>query len=497
MTAARQNKRRVDESTHLLLSDTETEFQSIPPPFGESIPRKWPIQDELQQMTLLAIPVVGTYLLEIIPGVVSILLVGNLQEENAADYMAATGLAVSFTNLFGISIGLGLASAMDTLCSQAYGAKETRRMGIYLQTGMIVLGITSLLLYPVFRNGATMLIAGLDQPVALSQLAGSFIRCSFPGIPFFFLYELLRKVLQAKNCAIPMVFVAVGANVINAGLGYYLVHHTSWGWLGAAVARTVSYVSFSALLIPYIVWSGHHRDFWTGIELDKAWTGVGQFLQLGLPGMLQVCSESWAFQCAAFFCGMLPNAVVDIGANAVIYNIASVAFMFYFGISIASNVRIGNALGANDVGRAKVAAGVSLALVLCAALALAAGLLLGRNIFPRLFTKDHDISELSATLIVVAAFFQLPDAMNAALQGIFRGSGRQSLGANLNFFAFYVVGLPLGVVLSFGLHMDVVGLWIGLSGGLLVIAIVGTILVAHSDWNACAEEAQNRLYSSP
>ena len=100
-------------------------------------------------MTNLALPVIGTYILEMLPGLVSIVLVGQIQDAQTEEFMDATALAVMFMNLTGTSIGFGMASAMDTLCSQAFGAKVTHKMGTYLQTGALILAV---LVQGIFRG---------------------------------------------------------------------------------------------------------------------------------------------------------------------------------------------------------------------------------------------------------------------------------------------------------------------------------------------------------
>ena len=145
-----------------------------------------------------------------------------------------------------------------------------------------------------------------------------------------------------------MFVVSVLANFINLSLGYYLVYQTEWGWLGASVARSACSCAFFALLLPYTVYSGLAKSFWTGLHPVEAIRGVPIFLSLGVPGMLQVCFEWWSFEALGLLCGLLPDPVVSIGANAVINNVSAMVYMLYLGISISGNVRIGNALGAGD-----------------------------------------------------------------------------------------------------------------------------------------------------
>ena len=290
--------------------------------------------DELKGMTSLVVPVVATYLLEFLPGLVSIILVGHLHSDKTEEYIDATALSVAFMNLCGLSIGIGLSTAMDTLCSQAYGAGETEKMGVYLQTGVIILAVLSICIGITFYNATNILLA-LGQPAEVSELTGEAVWILLWGVPFMFAYELLRKVLQAQNIASPMMYVSIGANVVNAGVGYLLTYHSCYGWIGASVARSVCNCSFVVLLLPYVLSSGLVKTFWNGFHLREAFEGIPQFLALGLPGAAQLCFEWWAFEVISLICGLLPNAVVDIGANAVMMNINAMSFMFYLGISIS------------------------------------------------------------------------------------------------------------------------------------------------------------------
>ena len=275
--------------------------------------------DEVREMVQLAIPVIGTYILEMLPGIVSIILVGHVHGEFTKEYMDAASLAVMFVNLTALSVGFGLASAMDTLCSQAVGANEEHRIGNYLQTGFIVLSAAFCVVF-LLNYYASRILQVLGQPTLISELAGTFTLWLIPGIPFLFLYELLRKVLQAQHVAMPMLYIAIAANLINAVLGWYLVYYTQWGWLGASVARTVCNVSFCLFMVLYLWASNSFQSFWGGWHLAAALKGLPEFFSLGIPGALQLCFEYWAFECLALISGLLPNAVLAIGANAILLN---------------------------------------------------------------------------------------------------------------------------------------------------------------------------------
>ncbi|KAL7468230.1 hypothetical protein ACHAXS_008460 [Conticribra weissflogii] len=465
-----------------------------------------------------------------------------------------------FMNVVALAPGFGLLSAMDTLCSQAHGANQTAKMGTYALTALFILSIVFLLVSTVLWNAHRALLL-LGQPPLVCEMAGTFSRYLLPGIPFCYVYEIIRKVSQSRNEAMPMLFSSVACNLVNAILGYYLVKYTEMGWIGAAVARSASNV----VLVPGVIFGmvggmgggdkrmketkresgcgvgmvenavkGDSRGLYQEIKEDAVWNdangqvvGNGEiemrdeddkeflhhlwtgfvasealslksvvgFLELGIPGALQVMFEWWAFEALALLCGILPGdeAIIGIGANAIILNVSSTTYMVYMGMSVAGNVRLGNALGAGDAHRARVASNLTLSLGAITALINIGFLLSTRTTLPWCFTTDVDIAKEAEHLFVIAACYQLPDAINGAVQGIFRGSGRQALAAQWNFVAYYCIGIPLAYVFGIAFGGGVEGLWWGITVGLSVIATGCTGIVLRSDWEAFSSEAKARM----
>jgi len=480
------------------------------------------LKDEMKSMIELSIPVCVTYLLEMLPGITTIILVGRMKDGSKL-HMDATALASMFVNITGMSTGLGLLTAMDTLCSHAHGANQPTKMGTYLLTGMFVMTITFVIVGIVIWNTTPILMAcGQHSNVAIG--AGHFAKYMLPSVPFVYAYEILRKISQARNEATPMVVSAIVSNIVNVGLGYYLVNCTMWGWLGAAVARSVGAILMLPALILSMIYcergeamkvsndddvgknnanqEGMDGQFfhhlWEGFQPSQALTikAIVKFLDLGIPGMLQLMFEWVAFEVIALLCGIIPNqeeALIAIGSNAIVFNVSSFAFMLYLGTGVAGNVRIGNALGAGDAHRAEVATYLAVAIGTLLSLVNIALIVTFRENFASIFTNDEDLLNECRSLFIVVALFQLPDAINGVEQGVFRASGRQSLSAKLNFVAYYVIGIPVGYCLAIPFGMGVEGLWIGMFAGLVVISTANSIVIWKSDWAALATAATSRL----
>lgn len=85
-----------------------------------------------------------------------------------------------------------------------------------------------------------------------------------------------------------------------------------------------------------------------------------------------------------------------------------------------------------------------------------------------LFTQDPEVIKLVAQTLPVCATMQLFDGMAAVSHGLLRGIGRQEIGGYVNLLAYYVVALPISFGLGFGLGWNLVGLWMGVTFGLLL-----------------------------
>ncbi|KAF4323448.1 hypothetical protein BBO99_00001324 [Phytophthora kernoviae] len=448
---------------------------------------------ELKTLLKLVYPVVVTTALEFLPGFTCIILAGHIKSPHTQQYVDAATLSTMFMNITGFSVGFGLTSALDTLCSQAYGAKRFGKIGLYFQAGLLII-LTCL--GPVFLLNwySEQFLLHMGQDPEVSRLAQTFSRWMLPGMPFVFLYELVRKVLQAQNIMKPLVGIAVVGNIVNIVTGYWLTYHTSMGFEGIALSRSLGNMVLPLLLIPYFCHHPHHlTQWWSGWHLQQAAGQVGLFLRLGVPGMLMMTMEWWAFELLTLMAGVLPNAVVAVSAHAVQVNVNNLIYMVFAGLAVASNIRVGNCLGANAPKQAKLACTVALTLTLAISSAFSVMLYVMRSEIPSLFLNDRESIERAASVLAVWAPLEVLDGLNAVVQGVFRGAGKQKVAATVNAVAYYVFGIPVAAVLGFYCVLGVEGLWLGFGFGIFVAASLQFyLLFKRWTWVELADDAQER-----
>ncbi|KAE9285418.1 hypothetical protein PF001_g21922 [Phytophthora fragariae] len=470
--------------TYVAIPDThkETPLQSEPK-----------VAQELQTLLSLVYPVVMTTGLEFLPGFTCIILAGHIESPQTQQYVDAATLSTMFMNISAFSVGSGLSSALDTLCSQAYGAKRFDKIGLYFQAGCMVIATCFV---PIFLlnwySGHFLLLVGQDPEV--SRLAQSFSRWAVLGGPFVFLYKPLRKVLQAHNIMKPLVAIAAIGAAVNAVSGYVLTYHTSMGFEGIALSRSLGNMALPLLLMPYFYFHPHHlNQWWRGWNLQKAQAHVGLFLRLGLPGFLMMMFEWWAFEVLTLMSGVLPDAVKSVSAHAVQVNVNNMIYMVFWGLAVAANVRIGNCLGANSPKQARLACKVAQLLTLSISVTFAMLMYLFRGSIPSLFLMDQEGIERSASLLAVWVPFEILDGQNAVLQGVYRGLGKQKVAATISAVAYYACGIPAAALFGFYFALGVEGLWLGFGFGVFVSAtMLLCMLLGRWSWEELAEDAQKR-----
>lgn len=201
-----------------------------------------------------------------------------------------------------------------------------------------------------------------------------------------------------------------------------------------------------------------------------------QILHHGIPIGLQLVVEVGVFSAAGVVAAHFGTA--PAAAHSLALSIAAFSFSTAVGIGSATATRVGLAVGlggpqAHVLARRRGLLGLGLGLVVMATAALT--FWLAPRPLAAIFTTDPAVLALALPLLGVAAVFQLFDGAQAVLGGALRGVGRTRATLAANVIGHYVVGLPISLALAFGLHQGVIGVWIGLSAGLVVTSLLLTV----------------------
>ncbi len=416
-------------------------------------------------MVALATPVAIAEVGWVAMQIVDISMVGRLGPEA----IGAVGVGSALFLALGV-FGMGLLLGLDPLVSQAFGARRPVDCQRWLRHGLCLAVALTIPLTLLGRAvGAYLDGWGFDATV-LELTRPYFGIVTWSLLPLL-LYAALRRYLQAINAVRPIMIVLVSANVVNAVANWVLVFGNlgapALGVDGAAWATVVSRVYMTALLLLAsarrggVIW-----PVWAGVGTS----GLRRLLSLGWPAAVQTTLEYGVFAAATALAARLQPSM--LAAHQIVLNLAGLTFMVPLGISAAGAVRVGQAVGRRDAAGAMRAGWTALALgagfMTTAAVVFVA---LPRPILG-LFTADASVITTGVTLLLLAAVFQLFDGLQGVATGALRGLGDTLTPMLFNLVGHWVIGLPVGYALCFVFGWGVAGLWVGLSGGLILVGIV-------------------------
>jgi MATE family multidrug resistance protein len=271
------------------------------------------------------------------------------------------------------------------------------------------------------------------------------------------------------------MFALVSANVVN-GVGNWILIYgrlglPALGVQGAAWATLISRVYMVLVLFSTIVWYDRWRRsdlLVTSRRIDRA--RLRRLVELGWPAASTITLEVGVFAATTALAGMLEP--VSTASHQIALNIAAVAFMVPLGLASAGAVRVGNAIGAGDPRRAASAGWTAILLAMAFMTATALTFVLIPHTLIGLFSTDLAVLSLASTLLLVAAVFQLFDGLQIVTTGVLRGVGDTRTPMITNLAGHWFLGLPVGYTLCFALGFGAVGLWIGLSTGLITAGAI-------------------------
>ena len=414
-------------------------------------------------MLALALPVVLGELGWMTMGVVDTLMVGRVGVE--AIGAVSIGRALFFTVTIG---GIGLLLGLDTLVSTAYGARRLGDCHAALIHGVwlsLALGLPATLL--IRAIGERLADFGIDPDVA--AVAPAYVRAvAWSALPLL-LYTTCRRYLQGVSRVRPVMVALVSANVVNALGNWILIYgHLGAPALGVAGAGWATSLAswYLALFLAgaVLLHDREERGGLTRAPLRIARRQVGLLLRLGLPAAGQLLLEMGVFAAATALVGRLD--ATSLAAHQIALTTASVTFMVPLGVSSAGAVRVGQALGRGDLAEAQRAGWAALALGAGFMILAGAVLVAAPRSIARLYTADAAVIAAGASLLVVAAAFQLFDGLQVVATGVLRGAGDTRTPFAWNLLGHWLLGLPLGTYLCFARDLGAVGLWIGLLAGL-------------------------------
>ncbi|XP_031490634.1 protein DETOXIFICATION 41-like [Nymphaea colorata] len=445
---------------------------------------------ESKSLWLLSAPAIVIMVFNYMLSFVSQMFAGHLGEVELA------GASIASVGIQGLAYGimLGMASAVQTLCGQAYGQGKQSMMGVICQKSMIIMGLTALALSFVYFFSYHILKL-IGQSTDVSIYGQVFTRGLIPQLFAFALYCPMQRFLQAQNIVNPVAYMSVATFLLHLLLTWLAVDKLGFGLFGAAVTLSLSWWVLVLLTGAYVLLSPRCAHSWTGFTF-QAFNGLWSYFKLTVASAFMLCLEIWYNQGLVIVSGLLPNPDVALDSISVCMNYLNWDMQLMLGISAAASVRVGNELGACHPKTARFSVVVVTATSVVVSVTLAALVLILKRQLSLAFTSTEEVIAAVTSLTPLLSLSVLLNGVQPILSGVAIGCGWQALVAYVNLTTYYIIGLPIGLVLGFKEGLGVSGIWWGMIIGVALQTLTLIILTLRTNWDTEVEKAVERVKRS-
>ncbi|CAI0403220.1 unnamed protein product [Linum tenue] len=433
--------------------------------------RTWPelrsvFWTETQKLWKIAGPIAFNTVCQFGLNSVTVMFVGHIGDVELSG--VSISLSVIGTFVFGFLLGMG--SALETLCGQAFGAGQVHMLGIYMQRSWIILLVSCLFLLPIFFF-ASPILKLLGQEEEIANLAGRFTVQTIPQLFSLAITFPTQKFLQAQSKVSALAWIALAALIVQVPLLWLLIFGLGWGTTGAAVAYNVTSWGIAVAQVVYVVrWCD---EGWTGLSW-AAFRDMWSFVRLSIASAVMLCLEVWYFMSINVLTGHLDNAVIAVG-------------------SLSICVRVSNELGAGRPRAAKYAVYIVVFQSFLIGLLSMVVVLVSKDYFAIIFTNSQEMQRAVSKLAFLLGITMVLNSVQPVISGVAIGAGWQGLVAYINIFCYYVFGVPLGFLLGYKLNLGVTGIWGGMIAGTALQTLILLFILYRTNWNKEVEQTTERM----
>jgi len=444
---------------------------------------------ESKLLCRLALPAVIVYMVNYIMSMATQIFSGHLGNLE----LAAASLGNRGIQVFAYGLMLGMGSAVETLCGQAYGAKNYDMLGIYLQRSTVLLMAAAIPLTLIYVFSKPLLLL-LRESEKIASAAAIFVYGLIPQIYAYAANFPIQKFLQAQSIVMPSAFISFCTIFVHLLLSWLAIYKLGWGIFGAAFVLSVSWWIVVIAQFVYILKTPKCKLTWTGFSL-QAFSGLPSFLKLSIASAVMLCLETWYIQILVLLAGLLDNPEIALDSLSICMTVLGLLFTISVGFNAAASVRVSNELGAGNHRAAAFAVIMVTMISFIISTIFAIAVLLLRNVISYAFTKGEEVSRAVTELCPFLAISVIFNGVQPVLSGVAVGCGWQALVAYINVGCYYIIGIPVGCILGFKFGFGVKGIWLGMLGGTCLQTIILIFIIYKTDWKKEVERASQRLFT--
>jgi len=406
------------------------------------------------------------------------IMVGQL---GTAD-LAAISLGNSFI-LVAMSIGIGFSTAITPLVAEADGSKNLIRTKEIFSHGIILCFLLGLLLSILVIIGKPLLY-NMGQPSEVVELAYPYLKWVSISLFPLIIFQAFKQFSDGLSMTKPGMYAILFANIINFVLNFFLIFgiwiFPKMGIEGAGIGTLISRICMLLFIIFYFKLNPSFNRIINDLYFRIInFNLLKRIVNLGLPSALQMFFEIVFFTATIWISGFLGKN--SQAANQIGINLSAITFMFAMALGVTAMIRIGIQKGKNNFIELKRIAHSIFILIILLDIVFCLIFLITNNYLPLIYLDfdnplnyddSLEVLLLASKLIIISAFFQIFDGLQAVSLGALRGLQDVNIPAWITFFSYGVFGFPISFYLGIYTDLGVIGIWIGLLSGLFASCIL-------------------------
>ncbi len=419
----------------------------------------------------LAIPIVVSQLGHTLVLLADSVIVGHFA---GTDQLAAVSLVNSLFMLI-LVIGIGIAYGLTPLIARENGSKNHTECGKLLSNSLILNVVTGIILYIMVNYGTLLVIDHIGQSPEVVVYAKPYLHYLGLSIIPLMIFQTFKQFTEGLGFTKQAMYISIWGNLINIIVGVILVKGmfgiAPMGVKGVGISTLTDRILMSVVMGLYVFRSRNFKAYLQNFSIvffDRVRSL--RILKIGAPVALQYSFEISAFSGAAILIGTI--GAVEQAAHQVAINLAAITYMLASGIASAATIKTGNNLGKSNFLDLRRSAIASYHVIILFMSLTASLFVLANGILPHIYTEDPAVITIASQLLIIAGFFQLFDGTQVVGLGVLRGIGDVNYPTLITFFAYWIIGMPLGYYLGIYQGLGVNGIWYGLTFGLLTASVL-------------------------
>jgi len=441
------------------------------------------VMEESRLILRIMIPMMLKFYFSCAAGSMAVAFIGNYDKDPVN--IAGALLGKAYSDITGLSIGVGISLGLSTYISQNHGRGADHENGYVLKQCRRAL-VVSMVFSTVAAFASKPILQMLGQPHEVLIPCQKFAIVNLLALPGFWFSAVVGTTMVSMNIVNASVFADTLSAILNMAGTFIFLRYFDTGYIGAAWANVIAGWTAALFIYCYVRCSGKQDIVWTIIPRDAGApppVTLKKYLAVALPSAFSLWAEWWAGQILAVFAGWLPAGTMAVGGNGIIFNTLAIFYMTFVATQAATTTRIGNLVGMKNAKRIPVSIGTAVVLSFMLSGVCSFALQVWGKTVLGLYTDDEGILQqaFSAKLGMVLSI--VPYAVMMCLLGALRGAGLQTWGAVALAVAFYVVGLPTSAYLGLCTSLKLLGIWVGNALGMTVAAMVMGIRILCVNWD--------------